>query len=225
MARVHAAWTSLAAHVINLDLPAVTTMPMLYVCAVIFGVADAFSPGPAGDHPCGRRARQDPAANALSQGTNQLMVMVGPAAAGMLVAVLGTTGSNPSQAGIGAALLVDALSFVVSLATLALMRRRYAGCVERRGPARCAQDRPAFRGIGRVCNSWFSCDGRQPAHRRAAKRGIADDRVHAASGGSGRVWHAPVGDGRRSPPRDGRGGGPAQARAGTLRDVRAWSRR
>ncbi len=102
----------------------IVTMPMLYVCAVIFGVADAFFfPAQQAIIPAVVEPDEIPAANALSQGTTQLMVMVGPATAGMLVAVLGTTGSNPSLTGIGVALLVDALSFVVSLVTLALMRR------------------------------------------------------------------------------------------------------
>jgi MFS family permease len=104
------------------------TMPMLYVFAVIFGVADAFFyPAQQAIIPAVVGPDEIPAANALSQVTTQLTVLVGPAAAGMLVAVLGTTGAQPSLAGIGAALLVDALSFVVSLVTLALIHGGSSG--------------------------------------------------------------------------------------------------
>ena len=99
------------------------TMPMLYVCAVIFGVADAFFfPAQQAIIPALVGPDEIPAANALTQVTTQLTVMLGPAAAGLLVAALGASGAHPSLAGIGAALLVDALSFVVSLVTLAWIR-------------------------------------------------------------------------------------------------------
>jgi MFS family permease len=99
------------------------TMPMLYVFAVIFGVADAFFfPAQQAMIPAVVGPDEIPAANALSQVTTQLTVLVGPAAAGLLVAALGTSGAQPSLVGIGVALLVDALSFAVSLATLALIR-------------------------------------------------------------------------------------------------------
>ena len=98
------------------------TMPMLYVFAVIFGVADAFYyPAQQAIIPAVVGPDEIPAANALSQVTTQLTVLVGPAAAGLLVAALGTTGDHPSLTGIGVALLIDALSFIVSLATLVLI--------------------------------------------------------------------------------------------------------
>lgn len=58
----------------------------------------------------------------LGRGTTQLTVFAGPAVAGLLVAALGSTGSHPGLTGIGVALLVDALSFEVSIVTLVLIR-------------------------------------------------------------------------------------------------------
>jgi Major Facilitator Superfamily len=96
---------------------------LLYVFAVVFGIADAFFfPAQQAIIPALVAPDEIPAANALAQGTTQLMVFAGPAVAGLAVAALGTSGANPSPVGIGAALLVDAASFVVSLVTLAMIR-------------------------------------------------------------------------------------------------------
>ncbi len=98
------------------------TMPMLYVFAVVFGVADAFFfPAQQAMIPAVVRPDEIAAANVLSQVTTQLTVLVGPAVAGLIVATLTGTGANPSLVGIGVALLIDALSFGVSLVTLALI--------------------------------------------------------------------------------------------------------
>lgn len=96
---------------------------MLYVFALVFGVADAFFfPAQGAIVPAIVPGEQLQPANAIAQGTAQLTLFVGPALAGLAIAALGTSGANPSVAGIGFALLVDALTFVVSLVSLWLMR-------------------------------------------------------------------------------------------------------
>ena len=99
------------------------SLPMVYLFALVFGVADAFFfPAQQAIIPALVEPDQIPAANAIAQGTTQLTVFAGPAVAGLLVAALGSTGSHPGLTGIGTALLVDALSFVVSIVTLVLIR-------------------------------------------------------------------------------------------------------
>lgn len=108
------------------------TLLMVYVFALVFGIADAFFfPAQQAIIPALVDPEQIPAANAIAQGTTQLTVFAGPAVAGLLVAALGSTGSHPGLAGIGVALLVDALSFVISIVTLVLIR----GGAETRGRA------------------------------------------------------------------------------------------
>lgn len=98
-------------------------LPMLYVFALVFGVADAFFfPAQQAILPALVEPDEIPAANALAQGTTHLTIFVGPAIAGVIIAALGTAGSHPSLTGIGVALLVDALSFVISLVSLAVIR-------------------------------------------------------------------------------------------------------
>jgi Major Facilitator Superfamily len=100
----------------------------VYVLAIIFGTVDAFfypaigafTPSLVDDE-----ARL-PAANALFQGTTQLMAMVGPPLAGLVVAA-----ATP-----GPAFAVDALSFAVAALMLALVRGRDA----RRGAPREAPE-------------------------------------------------------------------------------------
>jgi MFS family permease len=99
------------------------SLPMVYLFAFVFGVADAFFfPAQQAIIPALVEPDEIAAANALAQGTTQLTVFAGPAVAGLLVAALGSTGSHPGLTGIGSALLVDALSFVVSIVTLVLIR-------------------------------------------------------------------------------------------------------
>lgn len=99
------------------------SMPVLYLVAVVFGVADAFFfPAQQAIIPAIVAPDEIAAANALSQATTQLTVLIGPAAAGLVVAALGTTGVSPSLSGIGVALFIDAFSFVASLATLVLIQ-------------------------------------------------------------------------------------------------------
>jgi hypothetical protein len=104
---------------------------MLYVFALVFGIADAFFfPAQTSIVPAlvpGERLGQ---ANAIVQGTAQLTVFVGPAIAGLMIAVLGSTASQPSADGIGFALLLDAVSFIASLGTLWLIRGGAAKAAE-----------------------------------------------------------------------------------------------
>jgi MFS family permease len=98
---------------------------MLYVFALLFGIADAFFyPAQSAIVPELVDAPRLQQANALVQGTAQASLLLGPAVAGGLIAVLGQNGANPGMPGIGAALLVDAGTFVVSLITLLLITRR-----------------------------------------------------------------------------------------------------
>lgn len=101
---------------------------MLYAFALVFGLADAFFyPAQQSIVPALLEPDQLGQGNAIAQGTGQLAVFIGPAIAGAVVAALGTSGAQPSMAGIGLALLVDAASFVVSLVTLALIRSGASG--------------------------------------------------------------------------------------------------
>ncbi|HET7182027.1 MAG TPA: MFS transporter [Candidatus Limnocylindrales bacterium] len=98
---------------------------MLYAFALVFGVADAFFfPAQTAIVPELVTDEQLQRANGIVQGTAQVTVLVGPVAAGIVIAALGGTAGQASIAGIGAALLVDAATFVVSLATLLLIEPR-----------------------------------------------------------------------------------------------------
>ena len=98
---------------------------MLYAFALVFGVADAFFfPAQMSIVPELVEADQLQQANGIVQGTAQASVLLGPALGGLIVAALGGDASTPSTAGIAVALLADAVTFVVSLATLWLIRPR-----------------------------------------------------------------------------------------------------
>lgn len=85
----------------------------LYALSFLFGVADAFA-APAAQTflPSLVDPAQLPAANALSQGTQQLTGMVVPAPAGIIVAAFG----------IAAAFSIDAVSFLFIIAALLMLR-------------------------------------------------------------------------------------------------------
>ena len=96
---------------------------MLYAFALVFGVADAFFfPAQTSIVPDLVEPGQLQRANGIVQGTAQATVLVGPALAGVIIAALGSESSDPT--GIGAALLLDGLTFVVSMGTLWLIRAR-----------------------------------------------------------------------------------------------------
>ena len=99
---------------------------MLFVLALAFGIADAFFfPAQAAITPTLVPPEQLLEANALVMGTAQLSLLVGPAAAGLLIALLAGAGDPAGEAdvfGVGVAFAVDGLTFLVSAATLWLMK-------------------------------------------------------------------------------------------------------
>jgi MFS family permease len=98
---------------------------MLYVFALVFGVADAFFfPAQTSIVPELVEPEQLQRANGIVQGTAQVAVLVGPALAGIVIAAASSNGAAAGTAGIGVALLLDAVTFVASLITLWLIRPR-----------------------------------------------------------------------------------------------------
>jgi hypothetical protein len=98
---------------------------MLYAFALVFGVADAFFfPAQTAIVPELVSDEQLARANGIVQGTAQVSVLVGPVAAGILIAALGGGTTAASATGIGVAMLIDAVTFVVSLVTLLFIRPR-----------------------------------------------------------------------------------------------------
>lgn len=97
---------------------------MLYTLAILFGVADAFF-YPAQSSMVPQLVKKDhlQVANSLTQGTMMLTMLLGPALAGLLIAVLGDGHSEvANMQGIAAAFGLDALTFLVSLLTLVFIR-------------------------------------------------------------------------------------------------------
>lgn len=98
---------------------------MLYVFALVFGIADAFFfPAQTSIVPELVEPEQLQRANGIVQGTAQAAVLVGPALAGVVIAAASTNGAAAGVGGIGIALLLDAVTFVASLVTLWLIRPR-----------------------------------------------------------------------------------------------------
>ena len=98
---------------------------MLYAFALVFGVADAFFfPAQISIVPELVAPEQLQRANGIVQGTAQATVLVGPALAGVIIAALASDGAGGGTTGIAVALLFDAATFAVSLATLWLIRSR-----------------------------------------------------------------------------------------------------
>ncbi|HLY25866.1 MAG TPA: MFS transporter, partial [Aggregatilineales bacterium] len=96
---------------------------MLYAFALAFGLADAFYfPAQTAIVPQILPYEQLQAGNSFVQGTAQLSLLLGPALAGALIALLGHAATGaPGMQGIGLAFGVDTLSFVASLHTLLMM--------------------------------------------------------------------------------------------------------
>jgi hypothetical protein len=112
-------------------LAGVAELWMLYFFAFAFGIADAFFyPAQTAIVPALVDGDQLQQANGITQGTTQLTVLIGPALAGIVIAALGSAGSTPGATGIGLALVVDGLTFVASLVTLLLIRRRHTLATE-----------------------------------------------------------------------------------------------
>ena len=106
------------------------SLPMLYIFAFLFGVADAFFyPAQQAIVPQLIEDNLLAPANSLIAGTGQLSLFAGPALAGILIAAF-SSGSpvNPQLPdfisdlpGIGLAFVIDAFTFMASAATLALI--------------------------------------------------------------------------------------------------------
>ena len=94
-------------------------MWMLYVLAVLFGIADAFF-YPAQSSMPPQLVKRDhlQVANSLIHGTMMLTMLAGPVLAGVLIAALGDGHTQTGMTGIAAAFGLDALTFLASLATL-----------------------------------------------------------------------------------------------------------
>ncbi len=107
---------------------------MLYGFALLFGLTDAFFfPAASAMVPQLVEERQLQSANAIIQGTIQISLLLGPALAGVIIALLGETPEAvvverttaevvPAMDGIGIAFAADALTFLVSVITLGMMR-------------------------------------------------------------------------------------------------------
>lgn len=99
---------------------------MLYLLALVFGVISGFfSPASGAILPLLVKTEELAISNSIYQGTSYLSSFIGPMLAGGLIALFAhakTAGSNAEMTGIAAAIAVDALSFLVSVITLVLMR-------------------------------------------------------------------------------------------------------
>jgi MFS family permease len=104
---------------------------MLYVFAIVFGIADAFFyPAQSAIVPELVDSDELQAANGITQGTTQLTVLLGPALAGLIIAALATSNSTADLTGIGVVMVVDGISFLVSIVTLLFIRARAAVATE-----------------------------------------------------------------------------------------------
>jgi MFS family permease len=99
-------------------------MWMLYMFAILFGVADSFFyPAQSSMTPQLVKKEHLQIANSLTQGTMMLSMLIGPMLAGLLIASLGDGHSeSTNMQGIAAAFGLDAFSFLVSLTTLLLIK-------------------------------------------------------------------------------------------------------
>jgi MFS family permease len=99
---------------------------MLFLISFLFGTVDAFFlPAQMSLIPSLVKPEDLQAGNALFQMTAQLSQFIGPALAGLLISVL-SGGSRPAQGihpnGVGAAIGLDTLTFIVAAAALGMMR-------------------------------------------------------------------------------------------------------
>lgn len=100
---------------------------MIYLFALLFGLADAFFyPAASAIVPAILPKNQLQIGNSITQGTAQLSVFLGPVLAGAIIALFSATGVNgedvPDLRGIGIAFALDAITFLLSALTLKLMR-------------------------------------------------------------------------------------------------------
>ena len=95
---------------------------MLYVFALLFGLADAFFfPAQTSIVPQLVSKVQLQAGNAMIQGTAQLSLFAGPVLAGVLISWL-DGGATHSTSGIALAFALDSLSFIASISMLSLIK-------------------------------------------------------------------------------------------------------
>jgi MFS family permease len=91
---------------------------MIYIYALVGGVMGGFfAPASMSIVPRLLPGKNLQAGNSLTQGSSQLIGFIGPALAGAMIAAF-----KDVRAGVGAAIAIDALTFIVSLVTLWLMR-------------------------------------------------------------------------------------------------------
>ena len=101
---------------------------MIYGIAFTFGLADAFMfPAASAFPPRLLPPERLAAGNSLTQGVAQLTLVFGPLVAGGLIASLGSSGSSGLEDSVGLALVfaIDALTFLVPIAILLMIRDRY----------------------------------------------------------------------------------------------------
>jgi len=104
----------------------VIAMWMIYLFALLFGLADAFFyPASSAIVPTILPKQQLQIGNSITQGTAQLSVFLGPVLAGGIIAIFAgeSTGGDtpPDLRGIGIAFAFDAITFLASALTLKLM--------------------------------------------------------------------------------------------------------
>ncbi len=112
----------------------VISMWMIYLFALLFGLADAFFfPASSAMVPTILPKQQLQIGNSITQGTAQLSVFLGPVLAGFIIALFAgehVGGETvPNLQGIGIALAFDAVTFLASALTLKLMSdgKKHAG--------------------------------------------------------------------------------------------------
>ncbi|HIP72199.1 MAG TPA: MFS transporter, partial [Anaerolineae bacterium] len=110
---------------------------MLYIFALLFGLADAFFyPAQSSIIPQIVAEKDLQTGNAIVQGTAQLSLFLGPVMAGGMIALFaGRTTETASLRGIGLAMAVDAATFLVSAVTLWFIKLPRPSTNEKANPA------------------------------------------------------------------------------------------
>ena len=203
---------------------------MVYALAVGFGVVSGFfMPAAEASLPRLLENKQLEAGNALMMGADQLMSFVGPALAGVVIALFGAShvagATAGSLTGVGVAFAVDALSFAVSAAMLALMHALpalAAGDGDHPLAAVAAGLRFTVAAPGLPLDARPDRRREPAAHRAADGRhpGPGSDAVHPGRRG---VRHAHGGVRPRQPGRDDRRGHAAAGRPPARSRRSSWS--
>jgi MFS family permease len=113
---------ALVAILSGIVIAGVTELWMLYIFALVFGLADAFFfPAQGAIVPrVIHRPEHLQTANSIIQGTAQFSLFAGPVLAGIIIALL--DGNDGDTTGIGVALGIDAITFLASACSLWLMK-------------------------------------------------------------------------------------------------------